>query len=125
MPSTSQLSQDHRVELSDLLKSRLSDLERDRASQLGGLTQVESARATLLHDDDEAGKRAVESEVDGVISDIESGEYNEIRNALKRIHGAEYGLCIDCREAIPLGRLRIEPQALRCFACQTRHEQQR
>jgi DnaK suppressor protein len=125
MPSTFPLSQDHRAELAELLKSRLLELGRDRASELHGLTQAESAREIRLHDDDEARQRAGEIEVDDVLSDIESSEYNEIRNALQRIHGAEYGLCIDCHDAIPLGRLRIEPQALRCVACQARYEQHR
>ena len=101
----------------------MDSFERDRASQLDGLSQAESARQTLLQDADDASQRAGEHEVEGLVSDIESGEFNEVRNALQRIHGANYGLCVDCQVDIPFDRLRIEPQALRCIACQTLYEQ--
>jgi DnaK suppressor protein len=122
MPSTTQLSQDQRVVLTELLQSRLAEFERVRASQLQGLTQAESARQTLLQDADDARQRSGEHEVEGIVLDIDSGEFNEIRDALQRIHGASYGLCIDCQAAIPFARLLVEPQALRCAACQTLYE---
>lgn len=58
------------------------------------------------------------------MADIDRGEYTEIRAALERIHGAAYGLCVDCHAAIPFDRLQIEPQALRCTPCQTLHERE-
>jgi len=122
MSSTAHLSQDQRAALAALLQSRLAGFERDRASQLQGLTQTESARQTLLQDADDACQRAGEHEVEGIVSDIDSGEFNAIRDALQRIHGAGYGLCIDCQAAIQFERLRLEPQTLRCAACQTLHE---
>jgi DnaK suppressor protein len=123
MQSTPHLSRDQRVVLAELLQSRLLEFKRERASQLDGLTQAESARQTLLQDADDARQRAGEHEVKGIVSDIESGEFNEIRNALQRIHGADYGLCIDCHAAIPFERLKLEPQTLRCIKCQNLHEQ--
>ena len=122
MLSTAPLSQEQRVVLAALLQSRLAGFERDRASHLHGLTQAESARQTLLQDADDASQRAGEHEVQGIVAGIDSGEFNEIRGALQRIHSAGYGLCIDCQTAIPFERLRLEPQALRCAACQTLHE---
>jgi DnaK suppressor protein len=122
MPSTAHLSQEQRIKLFHLLQSRLADFERDRAAQLHGLTQAESARETLLQDADDARQRAGEHEVEAIVSDIDSAEYNEIRNALQRIHGADYGLCIDCQSTIPFERLQLEPQTLRCITCQTIHE---
>lgn len=122
MTSTAHLSQDQRAVLAGLLQSRLAGHEQDRASQLHGLTQAESARQTLLQDADDARQRAGEHEVEGIVADIDSGEFNAIRDALQRVHRTDYGLCIDCQAAIPFDRLQIEPQALRCAACQTRHE---
>ena len=122
MPSTPHLSRDQRVELADLLQARLASLEMDRASQLAGLTQAQSARQTLLQDADDATQRAGEHEVEGIVSDIESGEYNDVRNALKRIHGADFGQCIDCHTTIPFDRLQLEPQTLRCVKCQALYE---
>lgn len=122
MPSTTPLSQDQRAVLADLLKSRLTALEEARASQLHGLTQAESARQTLLQDADDAPQRAGEHEVESIVADIDSDEFNAIREAMQRIHGAGYGLCVDCQADIPFDRLRIEPQTLRCAACQTLYE---
>jgi DnaK suppressor protein len=123
MQTTPHLSRDQRVVLAELLQSRLLGFKRERASQLDGLSQAESARQTLLQDANDARQRAGEHEVKGIVSDIESGEFNEIQNALQRIHGADYGLCIDCHTAIPFKRLQLEPQTLRCIACQNLHEQ--
>ena len=32
------------------------------------------------------------------------------------------GVCTDCAEDIPFDRLKVEPWALRCVACEARHE---
>jgi RNA polymerase-binding transcription factor DksA len=122
MPSTAHLSQDQRVVLANLLQARLVDLERVRAAQLQGQTQVVSARQTLLQDADDATQRAGEHEVEGTVGDIDSGEFQAVSDALQRIHHADYGLCVDCQVAIPFARLLIEPQAVRCAGCQALHE---
>ncbi len=122
MPSTAQLSQEQRVVLASILQARLVDLERTRESELQGQSQVESARRTLLQDADDASQRSGDHEVEGTASDIHSGEFNAISDALQRIHRPDYGLCIDCQVEIPFARLLLEPQALRCAACQTLHE---
>ena len=108
--------------LANLLQSRLLDLERERASQLQGQSQAAAARQTLLQDADDARQRAGEHEVEGIVADIDSGEFQAISDALQRVHRADYGLCVDCQEAIPFERLQIEPQALRCARCQALHE---
>ena len=122
MLPTSQLSQEQRVLLLQLLESRLAGFKQNSASHLQGLTQAERANLTLLQDADDASQRAGEHEVEGIVSDIDSAEFTAVRDALHRIHGATYGLCCDCQEAIPFERLRLEPQALRCTACQTLYE---
>jgi RNA polymerase-binding transcription factor DksA len=42
--------------------------------------------------------------------------------ALQRLDSGAYGDCADCGEPIGLARLQVLPAALRCAACQTRHE---
>jgi DnaK suppressor protein len=124
MPLLPHLSQAQRVALADLLQSALDALERERTSQLLGLSQADSARQTLLQDADDGRQRAGEHEVEGSVLDLDSREFEAIRSALQRIHGDGYGLCNDCQAAIPFERLRVEPQALRCADCQARHERQ-
>lgn len=74
-------------------------------------------------DDDAAAETARQADVAhlartaGVLRDIES--------ALERIDGGDYGLCIECEEAIDLRRLQAQPAALRCARCQQLAENQR
>jgi len=45
----------------------------------------------------------------------------ETAQALRRMSEGSYGLCADCHRPIPLGRLRVAPQATHCTLCQGRH----
>lgn len=122
MTTKTQLSDEQRADLAVLLESRIGEMERTRTSRLRGLSQVDSAHQTLLQDADDATQRAGRHEVEGSLADIDSAEFDAIRSALKRVHDASYGLCVDCEKRIPYERLRVEPQALRCVACATLHE---
>lgn len=64
-----------------------------------------------------------------LISDVENAELSrdlqelrEIDAALARMAKGSYGTCIDCGEEISLERLHSEPEAVRCFKCQSVHE---
>jgi RNA polymerase-binding transcription factor DksA len=50
------------------------------------------------------------------------GELRELEAARARIADGSYGVCADCGADIPVARLRAQPAALRCIACQQRHE---
>ncbi|HET6515431.1 MAG TPA: TraR/DksA family transcriptional regulator [Thermodesulfovibrionales bacterium] len=45
-----------------------------------------------------------------------------IEKALLRAEDGTYGICEDCGEEIPVGRLNAMPFALRCIECQARYE---
>lgn len=49
-------------------------------------------------------------------------ELREIDAALARIADSKYGRCEDCGGEIEFDRLRVNPVAGRCFACQNMHE---
>ncbi len=117
-PSKANLSDDQRLALCRNLQSRLTALERQSDSQLTGLSQAESARQILLPDADDATQRAGTHDVEATVSNLESGQFDAVRSALLRIQGADYGLCVDCHATIPIARLNLEPQALRCAQCQ-------
>jgi DnaK suppressor protein len=119
------LSHDQRALLAALLQSELTDLLSQRAAQLSGLSQAELARQTLVQDADDASQRAGAHEVEAAISDIDSADYIDLRQALVRVRESGYGFCGDCHRAIPFARLQLEPQTLRCASCQTEHERQR
>lgn len=52
------------------------------------------------------------------INRLDSIQLAAIETALKRIDSEEYGLCMDCGNAISRGRLEAIPWASRCVACQ-------
>ncbi len=64
-----------------------------------------------------------------LVADLDSAEVTrdltEVRaldSARERIADGTYGVCADCGADIPVERLRAQPAALRCIACQERHE---
>ncbi len=46
----------------------------------------------------------------------------DIEAALQRVKNGEYGVCIDCGEAVTFPRLMAYPTAKRCIACQEKRE---
>lgn len=67
-------------------------------------------------DDDAVADR--EASLDVATLEREVRELRALQEALRRLAGGEYGVCADCGEDIPYPRLRAEPEALRCIACQ-------
>ncbi len=47
-----------------------------------------------------------------------SANVKEILDAIARVDAGEYGVCVDCEEAISAKRLEAIPWAKRCIACQ-------
>ncbi len=61
----------------------------------------------------------------GLLAGLECQErhrLDEVTDALLRLDGGSYGICEDCRRAIPLARLRAMPAARLCVPCQARAE---
>jgi DnaK suppressor protein len=50
--------------------------------------------------------------------DRESGLLRDVQDALRRIHGGEFGACMECDSAISPKRLAAVPWAARCIQCQ-------
>jgi RNA polymerase-binding transcription factor len=103
----------------------------ERREQLAAEIRREAARARDETWSEVAGEvhdRADESLAD-LVADLDSAEVSrdlaevrELDAARARIADGSYGVCADCGADIPLARLRAQPAALRCVACQERHE---
>jgi len=78
------------------------------------------ANQSKLTDDDASADAAAEMDVAMVIR--ESQELQEVEAALARIADGSYGRCADCGDDIAPARLKANPAALRCLACQEKHE---
>ena len=81
------------------------------------------ANQSKVTDDDALADAAAEMDVAMVIR--ESRELQDIESALARIADGSYGICADCGEEIGQARLKANPTAERCLACQERNEHAR
>lgn len=66
-----------------------------------------------------------ESSLDLAEAGRDIAELRAIDAALKAIEAGSYGMCIACGDEIPAQRLKAQPLALRCVACQERAERGR
>lgn len=111
-----------RSQLEARLRERLQSLRSRMSTQLDGLSRAEHAREVLLQDGDDGPQRDADREVDFAMTDREGAEFAAIEQALARLAAGTYGECADCGAEVPYARLALEPQALRCVACESVRE---
>jgi len=104
------------------LEQRQHQLDKRLADHTQGLSRAEHAREVLLQDGDDAPQREPERELDMALTDRETRELRTGSHALRRLRSGQYGVCTDCEADIPFDRLKVEPWALRCVACETKRE---
>jgi DnaK suppressor protein len=119
---TSALTTGQRALLQAELVRRQNELDRQLAEHQGGLSRAEHAREILSQDSDDISHREAEREMDMALGDREIAELGAVSAALRRLNEGRYGDCSDCGEAIAFDRLKVEPWALRCVACEERRE---
>lgn len=111
-----------RAMLKASLELRQHELDQRLAAHQRGQSRADYARELLQQDGDDAPQRDSDREVELAWSDQELQELGAVSRALKRLDDPHFGLCSDCGAEIPFDRLKIEPQALRCVSCESRHE---
>lgn len=119
------LTRGQQAQLKAELELRQQALQRQLAEHLHGGTRAERAHEVAQQDGDDAPQRMPEREVAMALTDHERAELVAITDALVRIDKGRYGICADCEIPIPFDRLKVEPWARRCVACESRHEQRR
>jgi DnaK suppressor protein len=63
-------------------------------------------------------------ELDLLLSDREREKLHQVDEALLRMKDGEYGICEECEEEIPLGRLKAMPFTRHCVKCKADLERQ-
>ncbi|MFO1273364.1 MAG: TraR/DksA C4-type zinc finger protein [Rubrivivax sp.] len=116
------LTTGQRALLESELRSRQRELDRQLSDHQGGLSRAEHARELLNQDSDDISHREADREMDMALNDREVAELGAVSAALRRLAEGRYGMCADCDEAIAFDRLKAEPWALRCLACESRRE---
>ncbi len=98
-------------EIIKLLKTRRNELER-RID-----TVEQDIRKPRPQDSEEQALERESDDVLAVLDEAARSELNQIYNALERIKRNEYGICVVCKEKIPIARLTALPYTDRCIAC--------
>lgn len=106
---------------------RLEELEAElmELRQRHDLAGEDTERSDGHHHPAEAASDAEMREHDLRLRARAQERIDHIEQALKAIKDGTYGVCIDCGEAIPEGRLTAVPDADRCVACQTKADRGR
>jgi DnaK suppressor protein len=120
----STLTSGQRALLRAELEQRHLSLSSQLAYHLRGQSRTERAADMAGQDADDAPQRVPEREVAMALTDREQRALEAVSAALKRMQGGTYGVCNDCGVDIPFERLKAEPWALRCVACETKFERQ-
>lgn len=117
------ISQEQSVELRSQLRARAAQLRGEIRSTLERSSDESHARIAELardHEDDSFSNLIVDLNFADI--DRDAGELRRIDTALTRLNSGTYGDCLDCGQSIPLERLKAEPTAGRCIACQEIYE---
>ncbi|WP_332776706.1 TraR/DksA family transcriptional regulator [Polaromonas sp.] len=118
-----------RNEQLDLLRRALA--EREAQLQVEVRTAKEAAAerppatAREVQDPGEDAEEHFRHGLEHVDLQRDQEELHAIQLAQERVADGSYGSCIDCGQPIPFERLKAQPSASRCIACQTRFEQRR
>jgi DnaK suppressor protein len=117
------LNQQTTVDLRAQLRIRAAQLRREIAETLERSTDESHVRiAEQVRDaEDDSFSNLI---VDLNLSDIDrdAQELRRIDSALTRLTTGTYGSCVNCGQEIPVARLKVEPTASRCIACQELYE---
>jgi len=124
MTMTAELPPAELARLKRELEERRAKLRIEVKTQLDGSDddRVVGLRNRIKESGDEWGVADGLAELD--IAEVRHAltELNEVEAALARMRAGTYGECRDCGEPIALARLSAYPTAMRCLACQERHE---
>ena len=102
----------------------------NRIRQLGGAVAFEESPGALgdntpLADEVDVIRLNEDREMSFATRSLLVARVNKLAEALERLRGGEYGLCVECGEAIAPARLRAMPEVITCVRCQDRLERSR
>jgi DnaK suppressor protein len=106
-------------------RERLEEIrdELDRSiAVLTGTYQEHPLVVDYPQDPADAGSNLAESDRAEAILTAAKQRRLLVLDALARVEGGRYGLCVDCGKPVPEGRLEAKPEAARCLACQSKRD---
>jgi len=111
------------IELANLIEERRAALAAEIRREVARARDEPFAEvAGAVHDTGDEALADLVADLDNAEVTRDLAELRELGAARARLADGTYGVCGDCGGDIPLARLRAQPAALRCIACQERHE---
>ena len=101
-----------------LLQKRRKHLE----YLVGELESMAGTGGRITGDFADIAATSMDRETTFRLGTVETDAVAEIDRALQRIEDGTYGVCEECGERIPQGRLKVLPSAALCVACKRRTE---
>jgi RNA polymerase-binding transcription factor DksA len=109
-------------------RKRLEEIRNDLDRSIGvlqGERRGEERAAEYPADPADAGANLSEADRTQAILEAARRQRGQVLDALRRVEQGSYGTCVDCRSAVPDGRLEARPEAARCVKCQAKHDRHR
>ncbi len=117
------LARNETMELERMLRERERTLRAEiRETLLRSEHEHHKDLAGMVSDIGDESVANVLTDLDIAAVDRDVGELREVESALARLRWNAYGACVDCGEPIGYARLKAQPSAARCMACQERNE---
>ncbi len=104
------------LRLHQTLQSRLTDLRKKLSDDLHDLRNAKNAATS--GDVADAAFESGSDEMASQLAELDSREITQIERAVARLRQGTYGLCENCQEKIPVGRLNALPYTTLCIECQ-------
>lgn len=107
------------IEKADEMKAVLLKLKEEALQEIGKSVKTGAEKPTDEPSGDiyDQASNERDRELLLLLSDREREKIRHIDEALARLDEGEYGICEDCEEEIPLGRLKAMPFARLCVKC--------
>lgn len=105
-----------------VLLAQRAKLKRHLNQNIEDLDELNAPDELLNQDTSDLAEEYAERERDLALSAIELDQLKEIEAALARIDAGTYGICANCGNLIPAGRLQILPYATHCVTCQSQRK---
>jgi RNA polymerase-binding protein DksA len=120
----SHLTREDLTNIRSALQTRREALLRQVAAALeeSGQTQFAEVLGRASGDSSDEALAVTLGDLSAARLDHEIRQLRELDAAMRRLEGEDFGLCQDCGAPIPVARLVANPAAVRCIACQERHE---
>lgn len=117
------LSQASLKQYRERLRARRDELrEAVRQGLLNTRDESYAQLAGRVHDYEDESVAELIMDLNLAELDREAHELYAVEQALVRIDGGSFGICVDCSEPIADKRLEAYPTAERCIECQERYE---